>query len=240
MGSVNAILTKRDGVTPLFDETLQAFPFVQHDPAGNPIGLGPVGPRKRARGFITPLAAVVPIPVGTKVAKVACTVLARLGVGSLATVTGSTQQRQTFTGGDATSGNFTAGFQGQVSGNIAYNTSGANLVTALVAESSIGAGGVTLISGGPLNTTPIVIEFASGIIDGDQPLIIPTTVDLAGGASANSRLPVVTISTPAATFTGFGEANSEFLIPLNATDAYIYIKGDDATAIGKYRCSWLS
>lgn len=199
---------------------------------------GIVAPRKRARGLLTTAAAVVPIPSGTKVVQLYCSTLTKAGVGAGASYTAPTQERQTITAGDATSGNWTAGFQGQTSGNLAWNISGANLVTGLVALSSIGAGGVTLISGGPLNTTPIVIEFAADILDGDQPMLTPVTVDLAGGVSAGSRLPVVTESTAAATSVGFCEAGAVLTFAIASTDAYLYLKADAGT--GNYRVSWYS
>jgi hypothetical protein len=107
----------------------------------------------------------------------------------------------------------------------------------LVALSSIGAAGVTA-TGGILSTTPIVVTFAAGILDGDQPMLVPTTVDLAGGVSAGSRLPVVTQSTPAANVSGFIEAASEFLFAVVSTDAYIHLTADSGT--GVYRLSWFS
>lgn len=197
---------------------------------------GIVGPRKRARGLLTTAAAVVAIPSGTKAVKVYCSVLSTVGVGSSATATAPVQEAQTITGGDATSGNFKLAFQGQQTGNLAYNISAANLVTALVAVSSIGAGGVTA-TGGTLEATPIVVTFAAGILDGDQPMLIPTTVDLAGGVSAASRLPVVTQTTAAVTAAGYVEAGTELAFLLAATDAYLYLTG---SATGSYRCSFFS
>jgi hypothetical protein len=78
----------------------------------------------------------------------------------------------------------------------------------------------------------------AGILDGDQPMLVPTTVDLAGGVSAGSRLPVVTQSTPAANVSGFIEAASEFLFAVVSTDAYIHLTADSGT--GVYRLSWFS
>lgn len=198
---------------------------------------GVVRPTKRTRGLLTTALAVVPIPSGSRVAIVTTSVLARVGAGSSASPSASVQEAQTITKGDATSGNFTLTFQGQTTGSIAYNASAANVVTALVAISSVGAAGVTA-TGGILTSSPIVVTFAAGIIDGDQPLMTVTTVDLAGGVDATSRLPTVAQTTAAVTSTGFAEANTPLAFALAATDTYLWLYGDATT--GVYRVSFFS
>lgn len=222
--------------TPISD--LDPLQVILLDQYGKASDTGLIAPRGRTRGLLTTATAVIPIPAGTKAAKVYASTLARVGASSSGTAVAATQERQTITGGDATSGNQTFTFQGQTTGNVAYNRSGAGLVSDLVALSSIGAGGVTLISGGPLNTTPIVIEFAAGILDGDQPMLIPTTVDLAGGVSAASRLATVTQSQAAANVSGFVEAATEVTFALATTDAYLHLTADSGT--GLYRVTWFS
>lgn len=194
-------------------------------------------PRKRARGLITTSLAVVPIPTGTKVVKLECSVLTQAGVGATATPSATVQQAWTITKGDATSGNFTATFQGRTSGNIAWNSSAASAVAAMVALTSVGAGGVTG-AGGTLDVAPIVLTTVAGILEGVQPNLVITTVDLAGGVSAASRLPTVAITTPAVTSSGFVETGTEFIFPLAATDTNLYITGDSGA--GTYRASFLS
>lgn len=194
-------------------------------------------PRTRARGLVvTTVPIVLAVPAGTKSVTVLTSVLSKVGFGSSAVPTTPAQQRLTFTGGDATSGNWKTTFQGIQSGNLAYNISGANLVTGLVALSTIGAGGVTLVSGGPLNTTPIIVEFAPGILDGVQPVPTIATVDLAGGVDATSRLPTIAISTPAITSMGYLEAGVEKTFIVQSTDNYLLLQAD--AAAGTYRVSF--
>jgi hypothetical protein len=180
---------------------------------------GLIAPRGRTRGLLTTAAAVVPIPTGAKAALVYCSTLTKAGVGSAAAAAASVTQQQTITKGDATSGNFKITFQGQQTANIAWNASAATIVSALVALSSIGTAGVTG-SGGTLDSAPVVITFAAGVLSGKQPLMTIDTVDLAGGVSAGSRLPTV------------AETRSA------STDAYLYLDADVAT--GLYRVTWFS
>lgn len=194
-------------------------------------------PRKRASGLLTTGATVVAVPAGTKAVKIWASTLTKVGAGASASATSPTQEAQTITKGDATSGNFTAAFQGQTSGNIAWNTSAASVVTALVAMTSIGAAGVTA-TGGVLSSSPVVVTFAAGILDGDQPLLVLATVDLAGGVSAGSRLPTVAETTPAVTTAGYVEANTEQYFNLAASDAYLYLVA--AAGTGTYRVSFFS
>lgn len=198
---------------------------------------GIVAPRQRTRGLLTTAAAVIPVPSGARVVQLYCSTLTKAGVGSSSSYVSPTQQAWTITAGDATSGNFTLGFQGQTSGSIAWNSSAASAVAVMVAVPSIGAAGVTG-AGGALNATPIVLTSGVDILDGSQPNFVVTTVDLAGGVSAGSRLPVATISTPAVTSVGFCEAGSVLTFALASTDAYLYLKADAGT--GNYRVSWFS
>ncbi len=209
----------------------------QTDGSGRVLGAA-IAPRNLARGPLTTSFNSIPIPSGTRAVKVWVGSLAKVGVGAAAAITAQVQEKQTLTAGDATSGNFTLGFAGQTaSGNIAWNTSAANAVTALVAIASIGAGGVTA-SGGPLNTTPIVFTFAAGIIDGDVPILVPTTVDLAGGVSAATRLPTVAQTTTAVTSSGFIEGLTEQIFELASTDAFLYLAADSVAS--SYRVSFFS
>lgn len=187
-------------------------------------------------GLLTTGNAVIPVPAGASQAKVYVSVLARVGVGASASgPSASVAEVQTITAGDATSGNFTASFQGQTTGNNAWNLVAPTLQTNLRAMPSIGATGVTC-GGGPLNTTPITITFDDVTLRGDQPMITVATVDLAGGVDANSRLPVVTQTTKGATFLGYQEAGTQEVWTLAAGDAFLYLRADSGT--GTYRVSW--
>lgn len=198
---------------------------------------GPAAPRHRSRGLLTTAVASVPIPANTKLAIVYCSTLARVGAGASASPAASVQEKQTITKGDATSGNFKATFQGQQSANIAWNTSAASFVTAMVALSSVGTGGVTG-SGGTLDAAPVVLTFAAGILDGDQPLITLQNVDLAGGVDATSRMPTVGETTAAVTSAGYCEAGAVLKFPLASTDAYLYLTAESGT--GVYRIGWFA
>lgn len=61
-----------------------------------------------------------------------------------------------------TSGTFTLTYSGQTTGNIAYNASNATITTALEALSNIGVGDV-LVTGGPLPSRTITIEFKGAL-----------------------------------------------------------------------------
>lgn len=187
-------------------------------------------PRHRASGKLTTATAIVPIPADTKAVIVYASILARVGAGSSATPAASVQEQQTITAGDATSGNFTLGFQGQTSGNLTFDESAADIVTGLVALSSIGAAGVTA-SGGALGTAPVVVTFAAGILDGDQPLLVATSVDLAGGASASSMLPTIAQTRAAVTTTAYVEAGGVLRFAVAETDSYVYIAAESGTGI---------
>lgn len=202
----------------------------------------PSRPIGRTSGLLTTTEAVIAIPTGTKQAIIYCSALARIGVGPTTPLTADVQEVQTITGGDATSGNQTFTFQGQVSGNCAYNISAANLDTALEAMSSIGVGGVTC-AGGPLNTTPITVTFNAPYLVGNQPMLVPTTVDLAGGVSAASRLATVAQTTPGVSYRGYMESGDRMVIDLMkgnaypADDAYLFLSALSGT--GTYRVSWI-
>lgn len=83
--------------------------------------------------------------------------------------------------GTPTGGTFTVSYGGVVSGNIAFNATSANVVSALTAMSSIGAGGVTA-TGGPLPGTPVTVTMA-GIQAQNTNLFTVGTNALTGGTS---------------------------------------------------------
>lgn len=207
------------------------------DDLANGMQPSPAAPRHRARGLLTTAAAIVPIPAGTKAVMVYASTLTRVGVGSSASPAASVQEKQTITAGDATSGNFKLTFQGQQTGNLTFDESAADVVTGLVALSSVGAAGVTA-TGGPLNTTPIVVTFAAGILDGDQPMMTAQTVDLAGGVSAESRLPTVAETTAAVTTSAPLEAGGVLRFAIAESDTYLYLTADAGT--GVYRVGFYS
>lgn len=81
-----------------------------------------------------------------------------------------------------TGGTFTLTFSGQTTGTIAYNATAATVDTALEALSNIGAGDVTC-TGGPLPSSPVLIEFTGALAGANQPLITGDGALLTGGAA---------------------------------------------------------
>ncbi len=103
-------------------------------------------------------------------------------------------QTVTITGTPA-GGTFTLSFRGQTTAGIAYNATSAQVVTALVALTTIGAGGVTA-TGGPLPTTPVVVTFAATLAGTDVGTMTADGSGLTGGSSPQVT---VTVTTPALT-----------------------------------------
>ena len=74
-----------------------------------------------------------------------------------------TDEVQTLTkSGTLSGGTFRLGFGGFVTTALAYNASAATIVAALEALPNIGSGGVTA-TGGPINTTAVVLTFAGNL-----------------------------------------------------------------------------
>ncbi len=98
-------------------------------------------------------------------------------------VQGPTNEKQTLTV-DATGGTFTLDFEAAgPTGNLAFNSSAAQVETALEALASIGVGNVS-VSGGPGGGgggTPYVIEFIGAEAATDQALIVADGTLLTGG-----------------------------------------------------------
>jgi hypothetical protein len=126
------------------------------------------------------------------------------------------QQTITITG-TPTGGTFTLTYNGQTTGNIAYNASAANVVTALEALSNIGAGDVTA-TGGALPGTPVVVTFANALAGANQPLMTANAAGLTGGTS-----PAVTVAetTPGGYQEGYNES------PISGNEVCVYV---DTTA----------
>lgn len=89
---------------------------------------------------------------------------------------------------NATSGNWTYNFNGEPTGNLAFNISASALTTALEALATIGAGNVQ-ITGGPGNsggTTPYVLTFIGDLAGTNVVPSIVASVSLAGGGATVS------------------------------------------------------
>jgi len=94
----------------------------------------------------------------------------------------SAAQSLSVTGGTPTSGTFTLTFGGQTTAAIPFNATAAQVQSALVAISSIGAGNVTC-SGGPLPASSVLISFSGSLAFRSQPPISVGANGLNGGAS---------------------------------------------------------
>lgn len=81
---------------------------------------------------------------------------------AIAGPTAGTDERQTVSGGGPTSGTFKLNFGGQATSALNWNATAAQVDAALEALSSIGAGNV-VSGGGPLNTTPITVDFVADL-----------------------------------------------------------------------------
>lgn len=94
-----------------------------------------------------------------------------------------TAEVQTLASSAATAGSFTLTFNGQTTTALAYTATAAQVQAALQALSTIGVGGAT-VTGGPANTTNLVITFAGTLGTGNQPLIVLDKSGLTGGSAA--------------------------------------------------------
>jgi hypothetical protein len=120
-----------------------------------------------------------------------------------------------------TGGTFTLSFLGQTTSALAFSSTAAAVGTALNLLSSITAvGGVGVPTGGPFNTTPIVITF-TGV--GNQPTIIGNGTSLTGAGAQ----PTATV---AETTPGVSSANLWTFTPGTALDTQTWQWYDGARA----------
>lgn len=84
--------------------------------------------------------------------------------------------------GSPTGGTFTLTFGGNTTANIAWNASASAIQTALQVLASIGAGNV-VCTGGPINITPVVVEFTGTLGFANQATMTATSTGLTGGTS---------------------------------------------------------
>lgn len=83
--------------------------------------------------------------------------------------------------GTPTSGTFTVTYGAQTTTGLAFNITGAAFVTALAGLSSIGAGNIELISGGPINTTDIIVRFTGTLAGVNATVFTINNTSLVGG-----------------------------------------------------------
>jgi hypothetical protein len=111
------------------------------------------------------------------------------GKGLSGPITFGTETQTLTTSGSPTGGTIRLTFEGQQTGTINHNANAATIKSALEALSNIGVDDI-VVTGGPLNTTPVVIEFVGALCQGaNRTLITLTSNALTGGSS-----PTVAIS----------------------------------------------
>lgn len=85
--------------------------------------------------------------------------------------------------GTPTGGTFTLSYNGQVTGNIAFNATAATVAAALVALPGIGASANVAVTGGPGPGTPWVVTFQGLLGNLPQNVLVANGAGLTGGAS---------------------------------------------------------
>lgn len=104
---------------------------------------------------------------------------------------GMNSEVQTVTVSGATTGNIRLTFNGQQTGNIAFNANAATVQAALVALSNIDPGDV-VCGGGPLNTAPVTVTFGGQYANQDVSQITVQNVDADGSRSTATTTPGAT------------------------------------------------
>jgi hypothetical protein len=94
-----------------------------------------------------------------------------------------TAEVQTLAASAATAGTFTLTFDGQTTAPLPYTATAAAIQAALQALSNVGVGGITA-TGGPANTTNVVLTFAGPLATGNQSLLVLDKSLLTGGGAA--------------------------------------------------------
>lgn len=125
--------------------------------------------------------------------------------------------------GTPTGGTFKLQFKGQRTAALDFDSSAAEVVAALVALSTIGAGGVTA-TGGPLPDDDVVITFAAAQAARAQPLISVQESALTGGTDPEAT---VVETTPGVNGT-LRDAPIGTMYS-NLTDGDIYVKSAAST-----------
>jgi hypothetical protein len=126
-------------------------------------------------------------------------------------------------GGSPTGGTFTLSFQSNYTAPIAYTASSAAVAAALNAVGTIGDEGGVTVTGGPINSNPVVVTFG---VNGSQPLIVPT---ISGNALTGGTTPAPTVTStqlgngqydvaPGSGWTELGSTRSGVQIAKNNTE----------------------
>lgn len=97
--------------------------------------------------------------------------------------TSPTNEVQTLAASSATAGTFTLTYGGQTTSALAYTATAAQIQAALQALSSIGLNNLTA-TGGPANTTNVVLTFTGDLAGQNAALITINKASLTGGSAA--------------------------------------------------------
>ncbi len=90
-----------------------------------------------------------------------------------------TDEAQTVRVNNATGGTFTLTFNGQTTSPLAFNSTAAQIVSALQALSTVGPGNATA-TGGPVNTANVTVTFRGSLSEADQPQLTGDASGLTG------------------------------------------------------------
>lgn len=124
---------------------------------------------------------------------------------------GGTSEAQTLTEtGAPTGGTFTLTFAGQTTAPLAYNATAAQVKSALEALSTVNFGAVTT-TGGPLNTTPVVVTFGGGQFELTSPSLMTTnSAGLTGGTTPAVTAAITTTTTSTTVVSGVSIASQVY------------------------------
>jgi hypothetical protein len=145
--------------------------------------------------------------------------------GTLAASTQTNEVQEVEITGTPNGGDFTLTFDGQTTGDIAFDADAAAVDAALEALSNIPAGGVT-VGGGPLPGTPVEVTFTGALAGAPQPEMTATS-SLTGGTDPDVTVTTTTPGTGASVATvDLGQdANEVRVVNRNGT-AEIYFRVD--------------
>jgi len=110
----------------------------------------------------------------------------------------ATDEVQSYLLGAPTGGTYALTFDGQTTAGIAFNANAATVQAALEALSNIAPGDV-VVSGGPSNTTAVVVTFAATYAGQNVPTIVIDPALLTGSTGANPTAATTTTAGSAAT-----------------------------------------
>lgn len=119
----------------------------------------------------------------------------------------------------ATGGTFTLTFEGQTTGAIAFNATAATIKTALEALSNVEVDDVSL-TGGPLNTTAVVVTFKANLGRSDRTQMTVDNTSMTGGTASVATTTAGVASDVTITRAGSGTTASPYIWTVEFKGAY--------------------